>query len=119
MDAISVNVNYSGETHHLVGDELLSIVKKPIVLVNTARGGVVDEEAVILAIEKGDVAGYATDVVYGEAHREGINESKIISYSKNSDKVLITPHIGGVTYESWAKTEIFCAELFRQIFENE
>ena len=60
-------------------------------------------------LRKNENAGYATDVVYGEPN---IKESSIVKYAKENENVIITPHVGGNTYESIYKTEDFIADKF-------
>jgi D-3-phosphoglycerate dehydrogenase len=77
------------------------------VLVNTARGGLIDEAALLQAIASGKLAGAALDVVQGEPRPEP--DHPLLAYAKTSDRLLIVPHIGGNTFESLDKTERFVA----------
>jgi phosphoglycerate dehydrogenase-like enzyme len=77
------------------------------VLVNTSRGGVVDEAALLEALRSGRLAGAALDVLDGEP---AIDETHpVVRYAGLHDNVLLTPHLGGNTSESLDKTETFLA----------
>ena len=76
-------------------------MKKNSYIVNTSRGEIVDEQAIVKALESGKLAGYATDVV--EQEFGNISESPIIQAMKRGENILITPHIGGMTIEGQQK----------------
>ena len=98
-DVISLHVHLDKKTHHLVNKFFLKKVKKNIILVNTARGDVVDEKALINFLKKNKKSKYATDVIENEIFSKKNN--KLINYAKkNQRQVLITPHIGGMTVEA-------------------
>lgn len=88
-DIISIHLAYNDATHHIIGEELLSKIKKGALLVNTARGAVVDEQALINHLENGDF--YAALDVY---EKEPINLDNPMLDLPN---VLMLPHQAGVT----------------------
>ncbi|MFX1514136.1 MAG: 2-hydroxyacid dehydrogenase, partial [Promethearchaeota archaeon] len=65
-DFVTVHVPYTPQTHHLIGESELAIMKKSSFLINTSRGKVIDETALIKALETKTVAGAALDVFYDE-----------------------------------------------------
>ena len=82
-------------------------MKRGAVLINTSRGGVVDESAMLAALNAGQLSGAALDVVDGEP---AVNASHpVVRYAAAHDNVLLTPHVGGNTSESLDKTEAFLA----------
>ncbi len=98
---------YDESTRHLIGSRQFAVMKSGAVLVNTSRGGIVDEHSLLAALESGRLAGAALDVLDGEP---GITaEHPVVAYARGHDNVLIVPHIGGNTRESFAKTEMFIA----------
>lgn len=105
-DVVSVHVNYDTATRHLIGRKELAAMRPQAVLVNTSRGGVVDEEALAEAIETGAIGGAALDVLDGEPETA---DHPLVKLSRKTDRVLIVPHVGGNTAESFEKTEIFLA----------
>ncbi len=88
-DIISIHLAYNNHTHHMIGDELLSMIKPGALLVNTARGAVIDEEAMIKHLENGDFNA-ALDVYESEP----INMDNPMLSLPN---VLMLPHQAGVT----------------------
>ena len=71
-------------------------------MINTARGELVDEKAIIESIECGHLKGYGTDVIKDEFG--DIQNSKLVEFSMNpNNNVVITPHIGGMTIEGQTK----------------
>ncbi len=93
-DFISLHVPLTPETKGLVNGPAFSKMKKTAVLVNTARGGLVDEEALCSALKEGHIAGACLDVYPQEPY-----EGKLCEL----DNVLLSPHIGGSTKEAQAR----------------
>jgi (S)-sulfolactate dehydrogenase len=94
-DAISIHVPLTGETRGLIGAAELEAMRDSAVLVNTARGGIVDEEALIAALREGRIRGAALDVF----QHEPLNPVVSAPFSRVPNLIL-TPHIAGVTEES-------------------
>lgn len=88
-DFVSLNVPYSPGTHHLVGERELALMRPAAILVNAARGGVVDDAALVSALRARRIAGAGLDVFEGEpALHPGFFEL---------DNVVLLPHIGSAT----------------------
>jgi D-3-phosphoglycerate dehydrogenase len=83
--------------------------------INTSRGELVDEVALINAIKKGQLCGCATDVIVNENGNNNLRKWRALAKSEN---VIITPHMGGATSESMAKTEIFLVEKFLKLLNS-
>lgn len=115
-DIISLHVNYCKETHHLINESVFNSFKKGSYFINTSRGGIVDSKALIKALDNGTLKGAALDVIENE-HEHKKNE--LIAYSQKNSNLIITPHIGGNTYESFIKTEVFLAEKLVNYIERE
>lgn len=110
-DVISVHVHLTTETTNLINANTLKHMKSGALLINTARGKIVDEAAVIEALESGHLGGYATDVLGDELSFTSDSASApLIEYAKNHRNVIITPHIGGTTTESREATDVFIAK---------
>jgi D-3-phosphoglycerate dehydrogenase len=99
--------------------QALAHVKPGAVLVNTSRGDVVDEEALVDAVRSGRLAGAALDVVAGEMGAAGPGASPAVRFAAGDDRILVTPHIGGATLESMENTEIFMAEKLARWLRGE
>ncbi len=107
-DVLSLHVSYGPSTHHLIGARELSQLKPTSVLINTSRGAVVDSAALLSALQTGKLSGAALDVIEGEPHIDASHP--LIAYARTHDNLIIVPHIGGNTTESFEKTEVFLAE---------
>ena len=92
-DIISLNLSLVPGTNHIIGKAALEIMKSGVVIVNTARAGLVDKDAVIQGIESGKIKAYLTDVLEEEPM---VKDHPFLKY----DNIIITPHIGSRTYEN-------------------
>jgi D-3-phosphoglycerate dehydrogenase len=106
-DLVSLHVTYDATTRHLVDSDVLHAMKPGAFLINTSRGGVLDEQALLDALRSGRLAGAALDVLDGEPFITAAHP--LVAYAREHDNLLIVPHIGGSTVESFAKTEVFLA----------
>lgn len=111
-DIVSCHLPYTTETENMIGEREFSRFKKEAIFVNTSRGGIVDEIALINALKSGTIAGAALDVIKNESEVNPGNP--LIDYANKSSNLLIFPHLGGNTYESFEKTEKFLAEKLIQ-----
>ncbi|MGB3761890.1 MAG: D-glycerate dehydrogenase [Ornithinimicrobium sp.] len=91
-DVISVHCPYSPATHHLIGAEQLALMKETAYLINTARGPIVDEGALALALAEGVIAGAGLDVFE--------NEPAVHPELLTLDNVVMVPHLGSATIET-------------------
>lgn len=98
-DIVTLHVPGTPTTANLINRERIALMKPAAVLINAARGNVVDIEALTLALHKGRLAGAAIDVFPVEPKSE--NE-EFISPLRGLDNVILTPHIGGSTEEAQA-----------------
>lgn len=111
-DIIGIHIPLNKHTENFVSSHLLESAKKGLILINTSRGGVWDEKAVADGILSGRLAAVATDVIEHELNSELRVKSSLIELAKAGYPILITPHIGGATFESMHDTEEFIAQLF-------
>lgn len=97
-DVVSIHVHLTPENTGLVNRRLLSMMKPGAVLINTARGAIVDEGALIEALAAGRLGGAGVDVIHGEW--SDLSQHPMVVYARTHDNLVISPHVGGVTYES-------------------
>lgn len=110
-DFITVHLPRTAETIGLIGDEALRKVKPTVRIINGARGGIVDEAALALALKEGRVAGAGIDVF----EFEPTTESPLFGF----DSVVVTPHLGASTGEAQEKAGVSVAESVRLAFAGE
>jgi glyoxylate reductase len=104
-DVVSIHCPSTPETHHLFDASRLARMKRSAVLVNTARGPIVDERALVNALEQGVIAGAALDVY----EREPEVEQGLLAL----DSVVLTPHLGSATRETRIAMGMLCVEGLR------
>jgi D-3-phosphoglycerate dehydrogenase len=108
-DVLSLHIPLTAETAGLVNEEYLFHFKKPIFLINTARGKAVDTRAVLNAIKQGKVLGAGLDVLAVEKF-PALAEQEWFDELRQSGKVILTPHVAGWTFESYRKLSEVLAE---------
>lgn len=92
-DIISLHCPLTDDTRHMINDRTVNKMKNGVILINTARGGLIDEAALINGIKNGKISGAGIDVY----EKEPVDNSEVL----NLQNVITTPHIGGVTYDSF------------------
>lgn len=94
-DIVSIHVPVTPETEGLVNRDFLSNMKSDAILINTARGEVIDQEALAWALETNQIAGAALDVLAPEPVQP---ENPLLNLSDAAaSKLVLSPHIGGIT----------------------
>ncbi len=112
-DILSLHLPYTKDTHHLIGRDSFKKMKKGAFIVNTARGGIIDTDALLEALENGQIAGAGLDVLEGE--HTVMEEQELLSSDRTPDQlreltrnyniihrdnVVFTPHIGFYSREA-------------------
>jgi (S)-sulfolactate dehydrogenase len=110
-DVVSLHIPLTPQTRGLLGAERLGLMKRDAVLVNTARGGVVDEAALAAMLREGRLGGAALDVFDQEPLPAG-------SPLAGAPRLLLTPHIAGVTVESNERVSALIAERVEEALER-
>ncbi len=110
-DFVTIHLPRTPDTDGLLGERELSLMKRGARLVNTARGGIVDEHALAKAIEDGRLAGAALDV-FAE---EPATDSPLFHHPN----VVVTPHLGASTIEAQDKAGVTVAEMVRLALRGE
>lgn len=105
-DFITVHTPLTEETKHLISSEEFSAMKKGVRIINCARGGIIDEQALIAAIKEGRVSAAALDVFEKEPLAP---DSELLKL----DNVITTPHLGASTEEAQVNVAIEVAEIVR------
>jgi len=109
-DFISIHVPLLETTRHLIGEPQLRIMKKTAYLINTSRGPVIDEKALVVALKSGEIKGAALDVFEFEP--------KITPELLQLDNVILTPHIASATEETRSKMSDLAATNIIEALEG-
>ncbi len=110
-DYISLNMPLSSNTYHLIGENELSRMKKGAILVNTARGAVVDEKALVRSLQSGHLGGAALDVY----EHEPVISPELLTM----DNVVLAPHNGTATIDGRNAMSRYAAENIIRFFHGE
>jgi D-3-phosphoglycerate dehydrogenase len=102
-DAITVHTPLTAQTRGIVNEETLPRLKKGVLLVNAARGGIYDEAALLKGLESGQIGGVALDVFVEEPPPA---DHPLLGH----DRVVVTPHLGASTKEAQARVALEIAE---------
>ena len=94
-DIISLHIPLSKETKNLIDEKKLRLIKNSSVIINTSRGGIIDENSLAKLLKENKIGGAALDVF----NEEPINKENAKKF-EGLDNLILTPHIGGVTKES-------------------
>ncbi|MGQ9781865.1 MAG: C-terminal binding protein [Nitrososphaeria archaeon] len=111
-DVLSIHVLLTEETRHMIGEQELNKMKKGVYIVNTSRGAVFDQRALIRALQEGQVAGAALDVF----EREPIESDNPLLKMEN---VIVTPHIAWYSEESMIDQQRKTALNVRRVLSGE
>ncbi|MEX0821562.1 MAG: D-glycerate dehydrogenase [Rhodothermales bacterium] len=107
-DVVSLHCSLNADSHHLIDAHALGRMKSTAILVNTARGAVVDEGALVRALRDGSIAAAGLDVFEEEpAVHPGLMEL---------DNVVLAPHLGSATYDARHSMARMCAEAVHAVF---
>ena len=113
-DVLSLHIPYSAANHHVVDEAFLAGFAKPVWLMNTARGEVVEQAALVQALRTGAVRGAALDVLDNEKlDRLSPAQQATFDFLRTAPNVVLTPHGGGWTFESYARINEVLVEKIR------
>jgi D-3-phosphoglycerate dehydrogenase len=109
---ISIHVPFNEQTRNLIGKEQFALMRKGAVLINSSRGAIVNEEALLAGLEAGTPAALGVDVVDGEPD---IQRTRLWQYAQTHHNVVITPHIGGFSPDA---LEVVLRHTARRIVQH-
>ncbi|MGL4599700.1 MAG: 2-hydroxyacid dehydrogenase [Bacteroidia bacterium] len=121
-DVLSIHVPLTDETAYMIDDAFLNRFEKPIWLINTSRGKVLNTADLVNHLERGTVRGACLDVLeYEKISFEAIDATQLpqpFQYLIKSDRVMLSPHIAGWTFESHEKIGKVLAEKIRVALQS-
>jgi glyoxylate reductase len=106
-NVVTLHVPLTPETRHLIGRRELALMQPAAVLVNVARGPIVDEEALVDALRTGEIAGAALDVYE--------REPEVSTGLLELENVVLTPHLGSATHAAREAMGMLCAEALEAV----
>lgn len=115
-DVISLHIHLNESTHNLLNRDVFHQMKPGMIIINTSRGGIINEPDLIHAMDSGIVRGFAGDVITGEWGDVGDN--LLVQYAKTHENLLLTPHIGGACYEAQLQALGNVLAKVRDFFQN-
>lgn len=107
-DVLSLHAAVTGTNKGIVSRRVLEALPKGAMIINTARGELLDTEAMLDLLEEGHLFAAALDTIDGEydpAFSDRFADSRLARYAREHDNLILTPHIGGSTFDAWAETE--------------
>jgi phosphoglycerate dehydrogenase-like enzyme len=107
-DVLTLHVHLRDDTRGMLSREAIGWMKPDAILLNTSRGALVDEMALLEALRENRIGGACLDVIDGEWLRD-VREHPLVHYAQDHDNLLIVPHIGGATHESIYGARVFMA----------
>lgn len=113
-DVLSLHIPLTRETRQMVDAEYLHHFKKPIFLINTARGEIVNTTAVLAQLQSGKILGAGLDVLETEKF-PALAEQAWFEQLKQAGKVILTPHVAGWTFDSYRKISEVLANKLSEI----
>ena len=101
VDILSLHIPYTNETSGLVGTSFIKLFKKPIVLINTSRGGIVKTKSLLMHLKNGKISGACLDVFENEKpNTYSKSERKMYEELFSMSNIIFSPHVAGWTHES-------------------
>jgi len=117
-DVITIHAKHNKDNDNLIDKRFFDVMKTNSIFVNTARGELVDNEALLNALHTKKIWAAALDTIKGEFKGDLFSKKSfkdLIDYAKKNNNLIITPHIAGSTYDAWHDTEYF---VIRKAIEN-
>ena len=115
-DVVSLHIPYISENLGMVNDAFFESLRKPVWFLNTSRGDVVDQAALVRHLKSGKVKGAALDVLENEKLKTlTAAQQENFQYLAAADNVILTPHIAGWTHESYVKINEVLVEKISKV----
>lgn len=110
-DAVTINIPLTPRTRGMLGQQQIGLMRRNAVLIQTARGGIVDEDALIAAVRRGELAGAGLDVFDSEPPRP---DSPLLSM----DQFVLSPHVGAYTRAAERQMGLFAAQAITDVWNG-
>lgn len=120
-DVVSLHIPHERETEGMISREVFARFKPGSYLINTARGELIDWDALLDSLKSGKLAGAALDVFEGEFHPgflDKFSSHPLLEYAREYSNLILTPHIGGSTKDAWALTEAHTIDMVLEVLKE-
>jgi D-3-phosphoglycerate dehydrogenase len=114
-DFISIHVHLSDQTRGMLGAREFGLMKPGTILLNTSRGGLIDEQALLQVLLEGRIGAAGIDVLEGEPT---IEHHPLVDYARTHDNLIITPHIGGFSPDAVKVVVAHAARRIRTVLHS-
>lgn len=108
-DVITLHVHLRDNTRHLIDRAAMARMKRGVTIVNTARGDLIDEQALLDGLRSGQIGAAGLDVVHDEWDAN-LRDRPLLEYARTHDNLILTPHVGGASYESIVEARRFIGQ---------
>ena len=118
-DVVSLHSIYDESTQGMLTEKYFKMMKPSAIFINTARGEITDEAALLNALKKRWIAGAAIDTLAGEKpDGSHLKNNPLVEYAIRNDNLIILPHLGGSTHEANQRTQVYVSELAIEAIKN-
>ena len=118
-DILTIHIHLTPESENMINRDAIKSMKTGAILINTSRGKIINENALIEALNNGHLAGAGLDVIDGEwLSRKELLRHPLIQYAKEHKNIIIVPHIGGATFESVHGARVFMAKKMAEFIRT-
>ncbi|MEQ9824848.1 MAG: NAD(P)-dependent oxidoreductase [Puniceicoccaceae bacterium] len=111
-DVLTLHLPLDSTTERSLTRECLRKMKPSAILINTSRGAIVDEQALLAALQENTIRGAALDVLADELRfdESSLKTHPLLQYARSHSNLILTPHIGGASADAMRQTEVFVAQ---------
>lgn len=118
-DIVSLHIPSNEKTIGLIDESVFNSFQDNSIIINTSRGEIIDESALLNALKNGKLAGAALDVLSGEfSPNFRPQDNNLVKYAKSNNNLLLTPHIGGSTEDAWKETQLRVIDKVIEFFHG-
>ncbi|MFZ1612481.1 MAG: NAD(P)-dependent oxidoreductase [Chitinophagales bacterium] len=110
-DVITLHVKLNDTSKNLIGIKQIQQMKNGVILINTSRGGLIDSDAVLNGLNSGKISSIGVDALNNEYQSTKLPDDVLIKAAMEDSRIIITPHVGGSTFDSHAKVFAKLGEL--------
>ena len=118
-DVVSLHIPYTPENKHFANEAFFNAFAKKIWILNTARGEILDQNALVSFLNRGRIRGAALDVLENEKLRTLNDQQKRnFDFLAAADNVILTPHIGGWSHQSYIKINLVLVQKIKELLQH-